>query len=652
MGQFLTNFTTYLLLLFWLLPREKTWAAPPAYKEFTINNGLPHTDALCTVQDNNGFLWFATLDGLCRYGGINMIVYRNDHSDTNSISNNRINTIELDNYRNGLWIGTQGGGLNFFDLVSGKFHRIKISSDDQPIKEVISIKITENNTLWVSKQNGLFVAAIDKQIPYTTKFIKIPIGKNAIVQSIYQDKNKGIWLGTLSELYYKPLGKKSFVPIHTDKIKGIYSVIRYNDTHILAGTSNGLFMLNIEDFGFKKLNDLKVTSLLVDKSANIWAGTLSEGLFVCNNDGTIQQSYPSGSAADHKNIVKNIFKDRSSSIFVSTLGGGIKVINENNFTFKSYPQDVTEEALSHLKRPLCFFADDHSTLYIGTRRKGLAIYDRVTNSVKFYNVGENIPGLINGSSVTAIFKDNDKNLWVGDGKGLYILEPKYLINSSFNSKSFKHLTNPYLSFRVNKIVQDKRERIWVVTSKGLFCYNKNGQLVFTTNYLSKEYSSLNTDFLTDIILREEDNGNVQVIWLATKSGISVLKIKNADFTVTNLKKFTAGPGNDKLFSNWISLLHEDQDHNIWAGTIGGGLSRIVPGRNENFTFQTITTKDGLLTNDIETLQEDFEGNFWIGSIGLTKYNPKKRRSPIMMRMTDYKAIHLKFGQLLNAVMAR
>ncbi|HXI00825.1 MAG TPA: response regulator [Sphingobacteriaceae bacterium] len=71
-------------------------------------------------------------------------------------------------------------------------------------------------------------------------------------------------------------------------------------------------------------------------------------------------------------------------------------------------------------------------------------------------------------------------------------------------------------------------------------------------------------------------------------------------------------------------MHQDKKGNIWAGTIGGGLSKIISQKDGTLSFETITTDNGLLTNDIETLLEDEEGNFWIGSIGLTKYNPLKQ----------------------------
>lgn len=600
------------------------WANVVPFREFNINNGLPHTDAYCTVQDNKGFLWFATLNGLCRYDGVEMLVFRNDHADPFSIGNNRITALEFDNDRNGLWIGTQRGGLNFLDVVSGKFHRIDIQGEAQPALEILSIKIIGQENLWVGTQHGLFAAHLDESTPDKLRFRPVSLGKAGMVESIHQDINKGIWVGTLEELYYKPPGKGAFNPLHPGELRGVYSVTAYDESHVLVGTVIGLFIIDLESFSLTKLNDLQVTSLLVDKPNSIWVGTASSGLFNCDGDGRVRESHAFDQTGEsHKYKVSHIYKDRSSSLFVSTLGGGIKVINKNSHTFKTYPLNVTEKEFSRLKHPLCFYADDNSTLFIGIRNNSFAVYDRINNEVEFHQLPDNGPGSGQSRNITAIFKDEDKNLWLGTGEGIHILNITKSSHNTTGHELVQFLPSPFSYCRINKIVQDSRHRVWVVTSKGLLCYRKNGRLVYNSKWNPEEYKDLNGAYLNDIVLREEDEGSVLVVWLATKSGIVRLKLNNRNFDVIESKRLVAGTGDSQLHSNWISLLHVDQEAHLWAGTIGGGLSRIVE-ENGAFTFKTITTKDGLLTNDVETLLEDSEGNFWIGGIGLTKYNPIKK----------------------------
>ena len=79
--------------------------------------GLTANSVLSIIQDHQGFMWFGTEDGLYRYDGYGMTVYKNDPQDSTSLGNNNVFTL-LEDKNNTLWIGTAGGGLNRFDYAS------------------------------------------------------------------------------------------------------------------------------------------------------------------------------------------------------------------------------------------------------------------------------------------------------------------------------------------------------------------------------------------------------------------------------------------------------------------------------------------------------------------------------------------------------
>ena len=83
-----------------------------------VEQGLSNPKVNDIIQDKNGFLWFATDNGLNKYDGYKFTVYKNDPDDPFSISHNKINTIcNSEIYdRQVIWIGTEGGGLNAFDV--------------------------------------------------------------------------------------------------------------------------------------------------------------------------------------------------------------------------------------------------------------------------------------------------------------------------------------------------------------------------------------------------------------------------------------------------------------------------------------------------------------------------------------------------------
>ena len=78
------------------------------FHHITSEQGLSQDNGKCIGQDHKGFMWFGTNNGLNKYDGEKITVYKNDSEDSSSLSNNRITAIYEDKDRN-LWVGTRGG---------------------------------------------------------------------------------------------------------------------------------------------------------------------------------------------------------------------------------------------------------------------------------------------------------------------------------------------------------------------------------------------------------------------------------------------------------------------------------------------------------------------------------------------------------------
>ena len=100
------------------------------FSNFTAHDGLSSDQTRDVVQDKLGFMWFATLDGLNRYGGASVKVYRYDPDDPNSLSHNIARSLLVD--QSGvLWIGTWNGGLNQYDREKDHFIRYLHDPDNR-----------------------------------------------------------------------------------------------------------------------------------------------------------------------------------------------------------------------------------------------------------------------------------------------------------------------------------------------------------------------------------------------------------------------------------------------------------------------------------------------------------------------------------------
>jgi len=94
--------------------------APLRFSSISIEQGLSQSVVLVSYQDSQGYMWFGTQDGLNRYDGSEFTIFRPDPDDPSSLNDRMINDL-IEDGQGALWVGTALGGLNRYDLRSGKF---------------------------------------------------------------------------------------------------------------------------------------------------------------------------------------------------------------------------------------------------------------------------------------------------------------------------------------------------------------------------------------------------------------------------------------------------------------------------------------------------------------------------------------------------
>ena len=140
------------------------------FDHLDINSGFSQNNVICVLQDSRGFMWLGTRDGLNKYDGYKFTLYRNDISNTKTISGNFITSI-IEDSRGIIWVGTNGGGLNRYDREKDQFQQLRhdrgnsrsISSD-----LVASIAEDHNGHLLIGTNDaGLNILDISTGIFYT-----------------------------------------------------------------------------------------------------------------------------------------------------------------------------------------------------------------------------------------------------------------------------------------------------------------------------------------------------------------------------------------------------------------------------------------------------------------------------------------------------
>ena len=125
--------------------------------KLSIEDGLSQSTVYSIIQDNQGFMWFATEDGLNRYDGYKFTVYKNLSFDKNSLSENSIYSI-TESAPGVLWISTWSTGINKFDIKTNHFTRfVNIPADSSSLSSDIVYAITSdhNGNIWIGAENGL-----------------------------------------------------------------------------------------------------------------------------------------------------------------------------------------------------------------------------------------------------------------------------------------------------------------------------------------------------------------------------------------------------------------------------------------------------------------------------------------------------------------
>jgi len=213
-----------------------------------MEDGLPSNFITAIAEDKEGFMWFGTDNGLCRWDGISAKVFIHDASDTNSLASDFIEPDALlwDDEQNNLLIGTSNG-LSVYNPTSDKFRNYyPCMSDSSLLGNRISAIIKDNGgIIWIATDDG---------------FARYNASTDSFINYYYQGSFDG-----------QPIFDKVMVNITLDISQDLK-----NDSILWIGTRSGLLKFNkytqeIRWFYFKTdINAPEMIHLIVDRDNRIW----------------------------------------------------------------------------------------------------------------------------------------------------------------------------------------------------------------------------------------------------------------------------------------------------------------------------------------------------------------------------------------------
>ncbi len=626
------NLVQYLIISLFLTVYIHPLNEEYSIRQLTDKDGLSQSTIFATIQDRQGYLWFATIDGLNRYDGYEFLVYSNNPEDSTSISDNFISALYEDD-KGFIWAGTVNGFFNKFDPKTEKFKRYYVNDYLDVIEEpdpsyyeyplalsrnqINSVTAITQDTLgyiWIGTfGNGIIRFDKKKETgQHIRKDLKDPegLGSNRIMDLLV-DKSGTLWVATFCDGINKLL--------RSDPGKKKFSFIKYvnrNNSDVC-------------------LDDDKVITLFEDRNENIWIGTYDGGLNLLDAKNKILNpgkaefkkfEYNTSKNSLSSNIVTCIEQDFEGYIWIGTFGGGLNRLDVKSGKFEHFNKKENDQNSFSDNEILSLYTDRSGGLWVGSHLgEGVTLIKKRNSKFETLNSKSTDGIKLDDDVVWSVFRDSRDFLWVGTYKG-------GLNKIDFRNRStkiFMHNSaqgNFISDNHIRSIAEDNFGNIWIGTyGGGLNRYNpKTGKIDVFRNQPGKR-NSISANQVLDIYIESDS-----VIWIATYGGgINKLDFKKSTSSeLKTIRVYENDPkDNTSLSDNRAYVIYIDSKKNFWVGTYGGGLNKFneSTGKFESYRYDP-KNPHSISSDKVLSMLEDSKGNYWVGtsSGGLNKFNPNNK----------------------------
>ncbi len=554
---------------------------------YTTNKGLPSNYIIKTLTDNKGFLWIATINGLCRFDGINFTIYKHNPSDSNSLRSNWITDILVDN--DGiLWITTEWG-ICHYNYYNDNFSYLN-KIDELYILYKAPMCLDDKGNIWVAFENGL------KFIDHKTKQLKsTSFNRVSDPQSIafFDDKifistrGKGLYSYQISTNQYN-LELNDVLPKETHIMH-----LFVQDKKMWMATDIGIVELSNNHYTLynkfeneKKAEKLMCINKIINNDSIFLCGTYGNEIYTFNIytkrfiDSYYKEAFP--------NTIVNNFFIQNQNIWIATDRGLFKV----NFSgLKGTIINVPFDNLYKNKLITNIIRLDSRvqefTFLCGKKNAKIATYNIQTKKL---NVQETYPDNNYYSGYNCLYQYKNFFWAAGDG----VLD---LFDAKHNR--IKHFEHP---FKTMSMIMTKDGSIWIGTDKGLLKFNtlteKFKPYHYEFNGTTIENNSFNDVFPVSALASDSKG----TIWIASiKYGLFSFDTKKETFTPHRQKSNT-------YYSalNRISSIVIDKDDDIWLGTMGG----ITCYHQSKNSFINYDSKNGLTSTYVYAITLGYKNRIW------------------------------------------
>lgn len=648
-----------LIILNLLMPIILTAASNDlCFRHFSVEDGLSSNSVRALMQDKYGFVWIGTDEGLNRYDGTTVKLYRLKDQGANEAISSLYST------QNKIWIGTDEG-IYIYDYETENIIPFDLTtSHNTPIKTNINHIIEDKDgNLWFAtvgqgifkynaatnhleqyefkNSNGLMASILidsENQIWAITNWGDPNLFKlnkaenkfeafqlthetakhhsNSLV--MLEDSEHTLWLGTW-ECGLQKIDRysgKTTIYLHPADGKGathIHSILEYAPHQLLIGSDDGLLLFNTISGEYElftedetkpySLSNRFVYPIIKDHEGGIWIGTYYGGVnYISPNTGQFEGfAHSRFSNSVNGTIIGRFCEAPSGDIWIASDDGGLNCFSPKDRRFTHYLPSGNKNSLSyHNVHALCM---DGNNLWIGTYTGGVNVLNLQTGAFKVYPCDPDDPTTLDGTSSYAIFKDRSERIWVASMSGINLYNREK--DNFTRIKDFEALTID--------IDQDTKGNLWFSTQgKGLFKYYPEKQTWMNYTHDDRKANTLANNQVNCTLI--DSNGG---IWVGTMNGLCKYNAEKDNFETIPLE----------IPSHNICSIIEDQ-HILWLTTTKG-LVRYAPGEG----CRVFTKSDGLQSEQflVNAGFKASDGKIYIGSVnGFNAFYPYQIKTNVIL----------------------
>jgi two-component system, sensor histidine kinase ChiS len=596
------------------------------FEHLTVADGLSQSTVLCILQDNKGFMWFCTEDGLNKYDGYKFTVYKHEPDNPNTLSANYIWSLHED-HTGILWVAT-GNGLNKFDPAHETFEHYRHDKNDPDSlshNDVRAVYEDHTGTLWI----GTYGGGLNQFDRKTGQFVHYQhdendpnsLSSNKIYwhNSLYEDSSGTLWICTYGGgLNQFDRQTKTFVRYQHDNNEpnslsdNTVSTVYEDKAGILwIATNDGLDKFDSKTFIHFHRGYTINTINQIDAN-RLWLGTEGKGLFEFNprTNTSVHYRYEGNNPTGlNNNYINTIYPDKAGTLWIATWGGGLNKRDDAK-KFRLYQhQENNPNSLSG-NTVWSIYEDSRGDLWIGTEGAGLNKFDRETEQFVIYQSDEDNPKTLIGNDIYSIAEDRTGALWLGTWEGLEKFDPQ--------TETFVHYQhddnnpNSLIHNNINVIYYDSTGILWIGTwGHGLDKFDPQSETFVHYQHDDKNPNSLSHDQINTIY--EDSKG---ILWFGTVNGLDQFDRHTEKFLHYQYDKNNP----DSLSGNHIYAIYEDSHGMFWIGTAGSGLNKFNP-LTGHFTHYRKNSA-GIPNDTVNLILEDNQGQLWLSTNkGLSRFNP-------------------------------